>query len=106
MSRGYGRIQREIISTFTSNPGKRFTHEALARIVYPGVEIEKHHTDAINRAVLKIAPVLGLERVRAGAAKSRGWHATWYLPGGQNYVSDFRSLISSFGAGSETRSDT
>ena len=77
MSRGPGHVQRAIASAFAAHPHRQFTHRQLAEIAYPGEEISKKHTDAVNRALLKIAERLGLHCCQAGRAKHPGWRNVW-----------------------------
>ncbi|CAH1653436.1 conserved hypothetical protein [Hyphomicrobiales bacterium] len=56
MSRGPGRVERIITSTFEGNPEGAFDVEELARLVYPGIEqVEKKHRVAVLRAARKVA---------------------------------------------------
>ena len=79
MSKGPGRVMRAIADAFEAQPHRRFTTEELAACAYPGEPIEKRHTDAVTRAVAKIAPTLGLKKCRARPRYAAGWRNVWGL---------------------------
>lgn len=79
MSRGPGHVQRTIAAVFVAEPSRAFRVSELAELVYPGEVIEKRHTDAVDRAIRKLIPVLGLRRCRVGAPKQRSWFNSWGL---------------------------
>ena len=63
VSRGPGRIQRAIESTFRQNPSSTYSVDELAAVAYPGInQVEKKHRVAVLRAA-------------AAAAETCGW---WY----------------------------
>ena len=80
MSRGFGRVQEALIHKFADHPGPYSIYD-LAAAVYPGAEIQKRHKDAVNRAVLKLAPVLGLRQTRMGMPRTGGWKSGWAVAG-------------------------
>lgn len=75
MSRGAGHVQRTIAAAFVANPAGNFTTRELAALAYPGVAIERRHTNAVIRAVPTITPALTFCRV--GAKGRFGWHHVW-----------------------------
>lgn len=77
MSRGPGRIHREIIAAFGEPGAPEYTVQQLAERIFSGVVVGKPQTDSVNRALNKLAPVLGLKRYRVGAAGQNGWHHLW-----------------------------
>jgi len=67
MSKGLGRIQRNIADAIKSHPDKTFTVASAAAFAYPGVMLEPKHLDVASRALNSLVPVLGLRKQRAGA---------------------------------------
>lgn len=60
MSRGPGRVERAIETTFEANPSRIFSVETLATIAYPGVNrVERKHRVAVIRSADKVARRLG-----------------------------------------------
>lgn len=79
MSKGRGHIQRAIAAAFAAEPDRSFRVFALAELAYPGETIDKRHTDAVDRALRKLRPVLGLWRCRARLQNETSWHNCWGL---------------------------
>ena len=77
MSKGPGKVQRAIIETYREMPSARLTVIQLAKMVYPQSAIEKRHTDAVHRALLKLEPEIGLKRCRCRLPNSLGWRHVW-----------------------------
>ena len=69
MSRGPGRLQRELVAVFEADPARRFTIEELAALAYPGEVFKRDHAVCIRRA-LKTLP--GLVKGRRGE-RGGGW---------------------------------
>jgi hypothetical protein len=55
MSKGLGRVQREIDSIFENNPNDSFTVEELYIRIYGRYRIEKRHRVAVIRAAKAVA---------------------------------------------------
>ena len=72
-----GRVKRVITEAFTADPALRATAVEFASIAYPASEIEKHHLNAVNRALRSVAADLGLIRCRVGSLETGGWHHIW-----------------------------
>ena len=74
MSRGPGRIEREIEALFTSHPHRSFSTDELVEAVYRGVNrVEKKHRVAVLRAADNVAKRLGCwEKWKC----ERTWHST------------------------------
>jgi hypothetical protein len=51
MSRGKGHVQSSLEAALAASPHATFTVEELARLVYPGVTVEKRHLVAVSRAI-------------------------------------------------------
>ena len=56
MSRGPGRLQRDLAELIAAHPGKTFSTAELCAHVYPGELIEKKHRVAVHRAMKGIGP--------------------------------------------------
>lgn len=76
MSRGPGRIQRQIIGAFEAAPDQRLTTSEIAVAVY-GDELEKWQVDAVSRSLRTLAPRLGLTKCRVGTPDRFGWRHIW-----------------------------
>ena len=60
MSRGFGRVQREIVALFEVDPDGAWTTTELCKRIYPVQEVEKRHRVAVARALRgKIFPTPG-----------------------------------------------
>lgn len=67
MSRGPGRIERAIEAAFRAEPSRAFTVEALALVVFRGINrIEKKHRVAVLRAAHSVAERSGWRVMREG----------------------------------------
>jgi len=73
MSKGYGRIQRALMLLFKNHPGRLFSIDDLVAAVYEGQPVTQVHRDYINAAMKKLAPMLGVNKFRAGRMKEGGW---------------------------------
>jgi hypothetical protein len=79
VSRGPGRVQRQLGALFEDQPGKQFTVEDLVHIVYPGQPVTPIRRACIREAMEKIGPALKISIHRVGLvmlsrkSKSRAW---------------------------------
>jgi len=73
LSRGLGKVQCAIIAAFNDHPNRHFKIAELASLAYPGVAIEDKHCQSVRRAMIKVAPELGLTKCRASRSGERGW---------------------------------
>jgi hypothetical protein len=73
VSKGPGRVQRQIAAAFEAEPSRRFTIEELASAVYPGEAIERSHKVAVRRALKSVGPTIGLHTCRVGQLGKLGW---------------------------------
>ncbi|WP_440408689.1 hypothetical protein [Neorhizobium petrolearium] len=76
MSRGPGRIQREIMAALEADPHRRLTTAEIAAIVY-GDPVEDWHLETVSRSLRTLAPRLGLSKCRVAASGRFGWHHLW-----------------------------
>jgi hypothetical protein len=75
MSRGPGRIEREIERLFAEQPSRTFSTDDIAKAVYPGLaEIEKRHRVAVLRAADNVAARQHWEKRQC---ERFGWGNRW-----------------------------
>ena len=73
MSRGPGKVQRDLIVIFQAEPGRWIRVEELVARAFPGIPVEHGHEVSVRRA-LKVLPI----KLQSGVADRRkGNRAGW-----------------------------
>jgi hypothetical protein len=60
MGSGLGCTQRAVVELFENEPNACLTVAEITARVYPGQPVTRSHTNALNRVLRQLAPVLGL----------------------------------------------
>lgn len=73
MSRGAGRVEREIAAAFAADPDNAFTADELCQRIYPGFDIRDHWDDSKKYRVAVIRAAKSLAR----RWPDLGWGRSW-----------------------------